>query len=202
MTQPEPIFPPGDQRFVNTLTVLVKVLEAKDPYTRFHSHSVTKWARLLGRKLRLSELELDRLGLAALFHDFGKIKILDAILFKQGKLNVAESEIMSRHPVIGAELLSGLDGFAVVTPAIRHHHERWDGNGYPDKLHGEQIPLWARIIHIAESFDTMMSRCTYKEPYDMERIKKELIAGRNKQFDPALVDLFLELICEHWPSHA
>src|SRR6185295_5939236 len=130
--------------FVNILTVMVKILESKDPYTRFHSHSVAKWSRMIGRRTGLCEEDLDRLGLAAVFHDFGKIGIPDEILSKTGKLTDEEFETMKKHPVIARDLLASLEPLSDLMPAITHHHERWDGRGYPSNLKGEEIPLWAR----------------------------------------------------------
>jgi HD-GYP domain-containing protein (c-di-GMP phosphodiesterase class II) len=183
--------------FVNILTVMVKILESKDPYTRFHSHSVTKWSRMIGRRKGLCEEDLDRLGLAALLHDFGKIGVPEDILCKATRLTDEEFEIMKKHPTIARDLLSSLELLSDLLPAITHHHERWDGRGYPDGLKADQTPLWGRIISLADSYDTMMSRRTYKEPYSQERIRQELDKGRGTQFDPELVDLFKAILDEH-----
>jgi len=183
--------------FVNILTVMVKILESKDPYTRFHSHAVAKWSRMIGRKEGLCEEDLDRLGLAACFHDFGKIGIPEEILCKANKLTDEEFAIMKKHPTIARDLLSSLELLADLLPAITHHHERWDGRGYPDGLKQDQSPLWARIIALADAYDTMASRRTYKEPYTPERIKEELKKGRGTQFDPRLVDHFMTILDEH-----
>ena len=183
--------------FVNILTVMVKILESKDPYTRFHSHSVAKWSRMIGRRKGLCEEDLDRLGLAAVFHDFGKIGIPDEILCKAGRLTDEEFEIMKKHPTIARDLLSSLELLSDLLPAITHHHERWDGKGYPDGLKGEQTPLWARIIALADSYDTMTSRRTYKEPYPADRVMAALERCRGSQFDPDLVDHFRSILQEH-----
>jgi len=183
--------------FVNILTVMVKILESKDPYTRFHSHSVTKWSRMIGRRKGLCDEDIDRLGVAALLHDFGKIGIPENILCKATRLTSEEFEIMKKHPTIARNLLSSIELLSDVLSAITHHHERWDGRGYPDGLKGEQTPLWGRIISLADSYDTMMSRRTYKEPYSQERIRQELDNGRGTQFDPELVDLFRAILDEH-----
>jgi HD-GYP domain-containing protein (c-di-GMP phosphodiesterase class II) len=183
--------------FVNILTVMVKILESKDPYTRFHSHAVAKWSRMIGRKEGLCEEDLDRLGLAACFHDFGKIGIPEEILCKASKLTDEEFAIMKKHPTIARDLLSSLELLSDLLPAITHHHERWDGRGYPDALKADQTPLWARIIALADAYDTMASRRTYKEPFPPERIKEELRKGRGTQFDPRLVDHFMSILDEH-----
>ncbi|MCZ7645380.1 MAG: HD-GYP domain-containing protein [Planctomycetota bacterium] len=182
--------------FVNILTVMVKILESKDPYTRFHSHSVALWSRMVGRKKGLSEEELIRLGLAAVFHDFGKIGIPEEILNKPARLTDEEFEVMKQHPVIARDLLSSIDLLHDLLPAITHHHERWDGRGYPAGLKTEETPLWARIICIADAYDTMASRRTYKDPMPQEKVIAELNKGKATQFDPELVDIMLEILAE------
>ena len=186
----------NQRMFLNILTVMVKILESKDPYTRFHSHAVALWSRMLGRKKGLGEEELIRLGLAAVFHDFGKIGIPEEILNKPERLTDEEMEIMKQHPTIARDLLSSLELMHDLLPAITHHHERWDGRGYPAGLKGDQTPLWGRIICLADSYDTMASRRTYKEPMPQERIIQELQKGRGTQFDPELVDLMLIILAE------
>ena len=151
---------------------------------------------MLGRKRGLSEDELIRLGLAAVFHDFGKIGIPEEILNKPSKLSTEEFAIMKQHPTIARDLLSSLDQYSDLLPAITHHHERWDGSGYPDGLRGEQIPLWARIIALADAYDTMATRRTYKEPLPLGKVVDEIKGGRGSQFDPELVDIMLEMLAE------
>jgi HD-GYP domain-containing protein (c-di-GMP phosphodiesterase class II) len=183
--------------FVNILTVMVKVLESKDLYTRFHSHSVAKWARMIGRRKGLCEEDLDRLGLAAVFHDFGKIGVPEEILLKSSKLTEEEFAVMRHHPMIARDLLSSLDLLSDLLPAIAHHHERWDGTGYPDGLKGEQTPLWARIIALADAYDTMVGSRTYKEPMSAARVRQELEFGRGTQWDPELVDHLKAILDEY-----
>ncbi|MCW8128985.1 MAG: HD-GYP domain-containing protein [Planctomycetota bacterium] len=190
----------NDQRtqriFLNIMTVMVKILENKDPYTRFHSHSVAIWSRMIGRRRGLTEEDLIRLGLAAVFHDFGKIGIPEEILNKPSRLTDEEFAIMKQHPTIARDLLSSLDLMHDLLPAITHHHERWDGRGYPAGLKSDQIPLWGRIICIADAYDTMASRRTYKEPMPPERVLEELHKGRGTQFDPELVDILVQILAE------
>lgn len=190
----------NDQRtqriFVNIMTVMVKILENKDPYTRFHSHSVALWSRMIGRRKGLSEEELIRLGLAAVFHDFGKIGIPEEILNKPSRLTEEEFTIMKQHPTIARDLLSSLELMHDLLPAITHHHERWDGRGYPAGLKTDQIPLWGRIICLADAYDTMASRRTYKDPMPQERVMEELRKGRATQFDPELVDILMQILEE------
>jgi putative two-component system response regulator len=183
--------------FVNILTVMVKILESKDPYTRFHSHAVAKWSRMIGRRKGLCEEDLDRLGLAAVFHDFGKIGIPEEILSKSTRLTDDEFVVMKAHPVIARDLLSSLELLSDLLPAITHHHERWDGRGYPEGLKGAETPLWARIVSLADAYDTMTSRRAYKEPYSPERVREELQKGRGTQFDPDLVDCLESILDEY-----
>jgi len=182
--------------FVNILVVMVRLLESKDQYTRFHSHSVAMWSRMLGRKLGLGEEELIRLGLAAVLHDFGKIAVPEAILNSPKRLTDDEFAVIKQHPGVARDLLSSLEPLSDLMPAILHHHERWDGKGYPLGISGDAIPLWARIIACADSYDTMAGRRTYKDPFPRERIVLEFEKGRGFQFDPRLADLMLELLNE------
>jgi HD-GYP domain-containing protein (c-di-GMP phosphodiesterase class II) len=183
--------------FVNILKVMIKILENKDPYTKFHSNSVAKWSRMIGRRVGLCDEDLDGLGLAAVFHDFGKIGIPEEILCKGSKLTKEEMDVMKKHPIIARDLLSSLELVANYLPAITHHHERWDGTGYPDGLKGEQAPLWARIIALADAYDTMASRRAYKEAFSTARIASELEKGKGTQFDPVLVEHLLAILKEH-----
>jgi HD-GYP domain-containing protein (c-di-GMP phosphodiesterase class II) len=182
--------------FINILTVMVKILESKDYYTRFHSHSVSMWSRILGRKKGLGEEQLTRLGLAGVFHDFGKIGIPEDILTKPTRLTDEEFAIIMHHPQIARDLLSSIDLLADLLPAITHHHERWDGKGYPAGLKGEQTPLWARIIGIADAYDTMSSKRTYKEPMPIAQVEDEFRRNSGTQFDPELVTLMLAALEE------
>ena len=182
--------------FVNILSVMNKILENKDPYTKFHSHSVAIWSRTIARRTGMSEENLIRLGLAAVFHDFGKIGIPEEILNKPSRLTDEEFAIMKQHPTIARDLLSSLELMSDLLPAITHHHERWDGGGYPAGLKGEQTPFWARIICLADAYDTMASRRTYKAPMPPDAIMKELRKGRGTQFDPELVDVMIQILEE------
>ena len=179
---------------VNILAVLVRILDSKDPYTRNHSHNVCRYSRMLGRRYGLSEEELDRLGLAAMLHDFGKIGIVEAILNKPGRLTDDEYEIMKTHTTLGGVLLESLPDLADVVPAIIHHHEAWDGRGYPSQLKADEAHLWARIIGIADAYDVMSSRRRYKEPYPHEKCMDELQKGAGRQFDPVLASMFIEVV--------
>ncbi|MGH7145252.1 MAG: HD-GYP domain-containing protein [Planctomycetota bacterium] len=189
----------GDQNrtqrlFINVLTVINKILETKDPYTRFHSQSVAKWSRQIGRVLDLPEDELNRLTLGALLHDFGKVGVSDDLLNKPSYLTAEEYSSMKTHPVIGRELLRSIEDLQDVLPIIAHHHERWDGRGYPDGLAAEAIPLWARIVCIADAIDTMATPRKYKPAFPLPQVISEIRACSGQQFDPKLVDICVRIL--------
>ncbi len=165
---------------------LVAAVEAKDPYTRSHSQAVADYAVAIGRRMGLSESELQTLRDAALLHDVGKIGVPDAILTKPGPLTREEFDIVKRHPETALEILSPMSYLQDERPLILHHHERWDGTGYPSGLEGEQIPLGARILSVADALDTMLSPRTYKEPFSVGQVRRELLAVSGRQFDPAV----------------
>ncbi|HTL51739.1 MAG TPA: HD-GYP domain-containing protein, partial [Planctomycetota bacterium] len=175
--------------FINVLTVINKILETKDPYTRFHSQSVAKWSRQIGRDLNLHEDDLNRLTLGALLHDFGKVGVKDDLLNKPSYLTAEEFSSVKTHPVIGRELLRSIEDLQDVLPIIAHHHERWDGRGYPDGMAGEGIPLWARIVCIADAIDTMATPRKYKPAFPLEKVIAEIRSCSGLQFDPRLVDI-------------
>ena len=138
--------------------------------------------------------DIDLIALAGLLHDIGKIGIPESILDKPGKLTKEEYEIVKRHPEIGAEILSSIRQFEEVVPAIRHHHERYDGRGYPDGLKGEEIPVMARIIAVADAFDAMLSKRPYRDALSLNSAVKELQRNKGSQFDPQIVDILLNII--------
>jgi DJ-1 family protein len=182
--------------FDNTLHALVAALEAKDPYTQGHARRVTDYAIALGRKLKFSEEELRDLHMGALLHDIGKIGTHDLLLNKEGALSQEEETLVREHPLKGTLMVVGIENLSHIVPTILHHHERWDGKGYPGRLKGEQIPLHARIVAVADSFDAMNTNRTYRKALGEQSILDELKKGRKKQFDPRLVDLFIQCIKE------
>jgi len=183
--------------FVNILQVMAKVLEAKDPYTKFHSEKVAKFARQIAKRVGYAQRQMELIQMAGILHDFGKIGIKESLLNKAGGLTNYEYEAVKRHPLIASAILEPIEELRVIIRDIRHHHERWDGNGYPDGLRGEEIPLGARILCIADSYDAMTSSRAYHEPMNDDEAKKELVRCRGTQFDPTLVDLFLEILDEN-----
>jgi len=177
------------------LFALAKALEARDDNTSSHSLNVTRYSMILGLYLGLDEEELRVLSQGALMHDLGKIGIPDDILKKPGDLDEAEFEIIKKHPMMTAEILDALETSNHFTDIARSHHERWDGAGYPDGLDGENIPLLARIVSIADAWDAMTSNRVYRDAMSeniaLDIFEREKDSG---QWDPYLVDKFITLI--------
>jgi putative nucleotidyltransferase with HDIG domain len=174
------------------LSLMVKSIEARDPYTSGHSLRVARTAKLLARAVGMSSKEVDQVETAALLHDVGKIYDEYApILRKEGRLTDDERMLMETHPIKSAELVATISGLrGQVVQCIRHHHENWDGTGYPDGLAGEEIPLGARIIMIADTVDAMTTDRPYRTALPLDRVLEELRRYRSQQFDPDLVDAF------------
>ena len=168
-------------------------IDAKDRYTNGHSFRVSRYALALGRRLGLSEEELTVLEREALLHDIGKIGIPDAVLNKPGWLTPEEFAVVQRHAGIGGHILERSQSMQSAAAVARHHHERWDGDGYPSGLAGEDIPFHARIVAVADAYDAMRSDRVYRKGMDPEKIRRELERGRGSQFDPALAEAMLTL---------
>lgn len=174
---------------------LLQALKERDPYTYGHCRRVARHARMLAQAAGLSETEQKVIEFASMFHDLGKMGIPDSILLKPGRLTPDEIKIMENHPLKSVEIiqpLSAIPFFKATIPGIRHHHERIDGAGYPDKIKGEQIPLNARIILIADTFDAMTTTRPYRKGLAHEVAYKELTTFAGRQFDPHLVKIFLQ----------
>jgi hypothetical protein len=181
-----------EQMNAELLELMVTTLEARDPYTSGHSRRVQNYAVLIGRALGLAESEIRHLSQAALLHDVGKIHEKYArILSKADKLTPEEWALMQEHPVDGERLVSTMSRLKDLTPAIRHHHEQWDGTGYPDGIAGEDIPLAARIIALADTIDAMTSVRPYRGSLSEDQVRAELVRCRGRQFDPTLTDQIL-----------
>ena len=176
----------------------MNTVEAKDFYTKGHSDRVSAYSVLIGKKLGLSENDLKQLKIGGLFHDIGKIGIPDYILMKTEKLSDDEYSEIKNHPSIGAHILSTATLFKDIIPIVKHHHERYDGHGYPGQLQGEDIPYLARITTIADSFDAMASRRAYRDSLDLDTIISEFERCRGTQFDPELDDIFLDILKNHY----
>jgi putative nucleotidyltransferase with HDIG domain len=179
---------------LETIETLNAAVEARDPYTAGHSQRVRRVSLAIGRELRLPAKQLGALSTAALFHDIGKIGMPDSILTKAGKLDRAEAAIMREHVIRGAEIVSPITSLKDSVPAIRHHHERWDGLGYPDRLSGTDIPVEAAIIAIADAWDAMTTDRPYAAALDVNEAMLQIRAGRGKQFSPVVVDAFWAVV--------
>ncbi len=175
---------------------LVAAAEAKDPFVLTHSMKVSNYAETICRRLDLPMRHVKSIRTAAFLHDVGKIGVPDAILIKPGRLNKVEYDIVKRHPSTGADILGHVSSLGTELPMILHHHERFDGGGYPAGLGEKEIPLGARIIAVADAIDVMFSKRSYKKPYCMETVRTELIACSGKQFDPELVAVALDWLTE------
>ncbi len=176
---------------LETIETLNAAVEARDPYTAGHSQRVRRVSLAIGRELRLPTRQLGALATGALFHDIGKIGMPDSILTKPEKLDRAEAAIMREHVTRGAEIVSRISSLKDSVPAIRHHHERWDGLGYPDRLTGTDVPIEAAIIAIADAWDAMTTDRPYATALGMDEAMAQIRAARGKQFNPAVVDAFL-----------
>jgi HD-GYP domain-containing protein (c-di-GMP phosphodiesterase class II) len=171
------------------LELMVAAIEARDPYTSGHSRRVANMARVIGRAMGLRQREIDRIVVAALLHDVGKIhEVFGPILSKPGKLTTEESAIMRTHPIKSEELVRNVSSLSDILPLIRHHHENWDGSGYPDGLFGAAIPLGSRIIMFADTIDAMTTDRPYRSALGESAVRKELEKFRGKQFDPKIYD--------------
>ncbi len=183
-----------NELFLSTTWTLVEALEAKDTYTRGHSERVARGALLLAREIGLDTAARRDLYYAAVFHDIGKIGMPDKILHSTDKLTDEEFVLVRRHPVVGARLLEKIPGLAGAIPGIRHHHENFDGTGYPDRLAGEAIPLFARIIALADTFDAMTTDRPYRPARQPLAAFEAIRADAGRRFDPRLVAAFLAAI--------
>ena len=175
-------------------SALANAIEARDSYLHGHCERLASLAVRIGEELGLPHDEIETLRLGAILHDVGKIGIPDRVLLKPGPLDDEERRIVETHPEIGDKLLEPLDLLAGARPIVRHHHERWDGAGYPDRLAASAIPLAARIVAVADSVEVMSSRQLYRRPLTPADVVEELHALRGKQWDPAVVDVALALI--------
>jgi putative nucleotidyltransferase with HDIG domain len=179
-----------EESLLETIETLNAAVEARDPYTAGHSQRVRHVALAIGRELALSAPQLGSLGTAALFHDVGKIGIPDSVLTKAGPLEPGEAAIMREHVTRGAEIASKVSSFQDAVPAILHHHERWDGLGYPDGLRAEEIPLEAAIVGLADAWDAMTTDRPYAHGLSLNEAMLQIRSGRGKQFSPIVVDAF------------
>lgn len=179
------------------LETLAGTIDAKDKYTNGHSMRVATYATRLAEELGWDQERIEKLRYEALLHDIGKIGVPDAILNKPSKLTDVEFDLIKSHTVVGADILKNMVAVPNATEVARYHHERFDGRGYPSKISGNAIPINARMVCIADSFDAMSSDRIYRKALKREVIIEELVKGRGTQFDPELLDVFLKLYEEH-----
>jgi diguanylate cyclase (GGDEF)-like protein len=187
---------PDDTPVAETVQALVEAVEFRDPYTRGHLEAVSELARRIGRRVSLSSEEMSALVVGALLHDLGKIGIPDRILQKPGPLTLEEYEVIKQHPMLGARMLASVRELASALPVVRHHHERFDGRGYPDGLRGRNIPLIARVVSVADAFDAMLRERPYGHALSRAAALQEVESNSGSQFDPEIVRAFLEALGE------
>ncbi|MEM1211492.1 MAG: HD domain-containing phosphohydrolase [Planctomycetota bacterium] len=185
----------GDARdlFAGALHALTTAIDAKDTYTLGHSNRVALLARAIAVAAGHDRESIKRAHLAALVHDIGKIGVPEAILTKPAPLDPEETRIVQQHPVIGARILQSIRPMRELIPGVLHHHERWDGNGYPHQLTGPQTPQLGRVLALADAFDAMCSNRAYRRAFDETRAREEILRCRGTQFDPELVDAFQDV---------
>jgi putative nucleotidyltransferase with HDIG domain len=183
-----------EQSSLEAIETLNATVEAKDPYTAGHSQRVQQIALAVGEELGLSGERLDALRYAGLFHDIGKLAVPDAILTKPSALNPAEFEAIKRHPADGAAIVGKLGRLRASVPLIRHHHERWDGRGYPDGLAGDAVPLEAYVVGLADAWDAMTIDLPYQLALSWDEAAEEVRRGRGSQFAPEVVDAFFGVL--------
>jgi len=179
--------------FMSVIVSLTMALEAKDPYTEGHSVRVAAYSEAIGKQLGLPPATLDLIHRSCLLHDIGKIAVDETILAKKGRLNPLEREKMDMHVLIGEDILRPIALLHPLLPGVRHHHERFDGSGYPDRLKGEDIPIEARIMAVADAFDAMTSRRPYRRALGNDEALTEVDRCAGTQFDPEVARAFLEV---------
>ncbi len=180
--------------FSGTISVIVEALDAKDVFTEGRSSRVCCYVVNLAKSLNLPEIEISKIEIAGLLHDIGMIGVPESILQKQGPLTEQEYLEVKRHIDYGMKILENIKQLSSIVDIVKYHHERYDGSGYPDKLSGEQIPIGARIIALADTFDAMLSKRAYKQPLDFNSAKEELRKCAGSQLDPNITETFLNIV--------
>ena len=180
--------------FEQTATALVTAIDAKDEYSRGHSIRVAEYSERIARMMGRNEEECRKVYYAGLLHDVGKLGIPDAILSKKSELTPEEYEEIKRHPVLGSQILSSIREYPYISVGAHYHHERYDGTGYPDGLKGEEIPEIARIISVADAYDTLSSNRIYRRAMPQQHIREEISAGAGTQFDPEIARIMQQMI--------
>lgn len=182
--------------YLNTVDAIVRAIEAKDPYTVGHSKRVSKYGARIAEKMGLEETDVQDVMIAGLLHDVGKIGISDALLTKSSQLSIEEYELIKEHPLISLKIIEPIQELNKAKDYVKYHHEKWDGTGYPEGLKGEAIPMGARILSVADAFDTMWIGRHYHEAWDMDTVIGEFRKNSGTQFDKTVVDAFNRLIVD------
>ncbi len=182
--------------FLHVVEALAKAIDAKDNYTNGHSGRVAAYSREISRRIGYNDEQQNTIYMMGLLHDVGKIGIPDAVINKPAKLNDEEFELIKTHPVLGAKILGAIKEMPALANGARWHHERYGGGGYPDNLKGEDIPIEARIIAVADSYDAMTSHRSYRAPLPQDVVRSEIEKGKGTQFDPRFADIMLHMIDE------
>ena len=180
--------------FEETATALVNSIDAKDKYTHGHSERVAEYSRKIAEASGKSEEECEEIYFSALLHDVGKIGIPLDIINKDARLTDEEYETIKMHPVIGEQILSSISEYPYLSVAAHFHHERYDGKGYPERLKGEEIPEIARIVAVADAYDAMTSKRSYRDPLPQSKVREEIVRGAGSQFDPAFAQVMQRII--------
>ena len=183
-----------EKAYLETVEILRYTVEAKDSYTRGHSDRVSAFSVLIGEELKLFDKDIRTLKIGGLFHDIGKIGIPDTILLKKANLTVEEYNEIKKHPSIGKQIISNATIFRDIVPIVYYHHERYDGKGYPTHIKGKDIPFLARVVAVADAFDAMTSRRSYRDELDFEIVKETIRKCKGTQFDPEVADAFLRVL--------
>jgi len=182
------------ENVIQTLKAFVATIDAKDNYTKNHSQNISNIAGLIAYKYGLDDEKTEEIMIAGLVHDIGKIGIPDKILNKNGRLNNDEFEVIKKHPAISADIIGKIEDFQYIVPLILYHHERWDGKGYPSGLKGSKIPIGARILNIADTYDALISNRPYRKALSKVKAIEEIKRNIKSQFDPELTKIFLKII--------
>ena len=181
------------QAYLASLTALVNAIELRDPLATRHIERVTAYSLAIAEQLNWSAWNTERLRFGAILHDLGKIHISEHILFKKKPLTEDEWSLVRKHPVLGAEMIKDVPYLVDIIPLVRHHHERWDGSGYPDNLAGDAIPEGARILAVADAFDAMTSQRRFAQAIPLEKAVEELLFYTDNRYDPAVIAAFMQL---------
>ena len=180
--------------FEQIITALINAIDANDVYTHGHSERVAEYSKKIAELCKKSQTECDEIYQIALLHDIGKIGISENIINKVGKLTDEEYEVIKQHPVLGAQILESVTEYPNLVIGARYHHERYDGKGYPDQLKGKDIPEIARIISVADAYDAMTSKRSYRDALPQHKVREEFVKGTGTQFDPDLAQIMIRLI--------